>query len=99
MSWIDQVGGEVSESYSFAGLADQGRGLFSDALSGWLQYETIQAQRDASAAQQEQTRSQPTTTDAQPRQYAGAGVMPSGMNATTLVVGGVLLAAVVLVMK
>lgn len=78
---------------------DSASGLFSDALSAWVQIEGIKAQSGSSAASQEATRNATTY----PNGFApgGSGVVgsPGGIGAGHLVIGGALLVGLVLLLK
>lgn len=79
---------------------DSASGLFSDALSAWVQIEAIQAQAGSNAASQEATRNATTY----PSGFApgGGGFVGGGgggIGAGHLVIGGALIVGLVLLLK
>lgn len=89
--------GQTATNYNWA---EAGRGLFSDALGAWVNVESIKAQAAAGGDAQAATRDAVTTPAGAPTNYSDTGrAGGGGINSQTLVIGGVLLVAALLVFK
>lgn len=97
MAWSNSISDEVSSGYNWGigGLAEQGKGLFSDALNTWVQLEGIKAQQSATALAQEQTRSANQSASGTPTDYPDTGRPVSGgatLSQQQWLIGGALIA-------
>ncbi|MDI5984900.1 hypothetical protein QLQ85_08860 [Halomonas sp. M4R5S39] len=93
---------DVSTGYTFNAREQTNgwSGFFGDALGAWVNVEAIKAQANAGADAQAAARNATTYPTGAPANYADTGrAAVGGINGQTLVIGGVLLVAALLVLK